>query len=119
VENSSPLVIKRSSEFLSIKQNGQRQWPTKWLLLNYQKTASGSLRFGVTASRKVGPAVTRNKLKRWCREYFRALAKAGNSLEVDINIVFKPMDSHFYEGLPHAEFLKAMDRGLHNIGKNL
>lgn len=119
MENSSPHSIKRSSEFLSLKQTGKRYWPTKWLLLNYQKNHEGQLRFGVTASRKVGPAVVRNKLKRWSREYFRALVVAGNSIEADINIIFKPIDANFYKGLPYEEFVKALDRGFEVLRKNL
>lgn len=79
----------------------------------------GYLRFGVTASRKVGPAVTRNKLKRWIREYFRAYVKAGNNLEADINIIFKPIDPQFYKGIPYDEFVKAMDRGIQSVRKNI
>jgi ribonuclease P protein component len=119
VENSSPNIIKRSSEFLAIKQSGKRHWPTKWLLLNYQKTTLGQLRFGVTASRKTGPAVVRNKLKRWSREYFREFLKTGNSFEADINLIFKPMDPNFYKGLSHQEFCKALDRGLEVVRKNV
>ncbi|MBO9668413.1 MAG: ribonuclease P protein component [Bdellovibrio sp.] len=119
MENSSSVGIKRSSDFLSIKQSGKRHWPTKWLLLNYQKNSVGQLRFGVTASRKVGSAVVRNKLKRWSREYFRALLKAENSIEADINLIFKPMDPNFYKGLPHEEFVKAMDRGIETLRKHL
>lgn len=119
MENNSPQVIKRSSDFLSLKQTGKRHWPTKWLLLNYQNNQVGQLRFGVTASRKVGSAVVRNKLKRWVREYFRSFLVAGNSLEADINLIFKPMDANFYKGLPHEEFVKAMDRGLETLRKHI
>ena len=119
MENSSPQIIKRSSEFLSLKQTGKRHWPTQWLLLNYKKNLEGQLRFGVTASRKVGPAVVRNKLKRWCREYFRAFLVAGKTIEADINIIFKPMDQNFYKGLRYEEFVKGMDRGLETLRKHL
>lgn len=77
------------------------------------------MRFGVTASRKVGSAVVRNKLKRWSREYFRESLKAGNTLEADINIIFKPMEENFYKGLSHGEFVKALDRGVQTVRKNL
>lgn len=119
MENSSPQIIKRSSEFLSLKQTGKRHWPTKWLLLNFQKNQLGQLRFGVTASRKIGSAVVRNKLKRWSKEYFRAFLVAGKSIEADINLIFKPMDPGFYKGLNHEEFVKALDRGLEVVRKNL
>lgn len=89
------------------------------MLLNYQKNTEGQLRFGVTASRKIGSAVVRNKLKRWCREYIRALVVAGNTIEADINIIFKPMDPNFYKGLPHGEFVKALDKGIEVLRKNL
>jgi ribonuclease P protein component len=119
VENNSPQILKRSSDFLSIKQTGKRHWPTKWLLMNFKKNTEGQMRFGTTASRKVGPAVVRNKLKRWVREYFRALLKAGPFLEADINIIFKPMDSNFYRGLRHEDFVQAMDRGVQNTRKHI
>jgi ribonuclease P protein component len=119
VENKSPLIIKRNSEFVFLKQNGRRLWPTKWLLLNYRKNDLQELRFGVTVSRKVGSAVVRNKIKRWCREYFRDFLKSGNSLEIDINIICKPIDQGFYKGLSYAEFSKALDRGLGQLANSL
>lgn len=121
MENNRPVVIKRSSEFLSLKKTGKRAWPTKWLLLNYSKVEQKGLQFGVTASRKVGPAVVRNKLKRWAREYFRDVVtksnQAGIPIDVSINIIFKPIDQGFYKGLKFEEFKKAMDIGLETLRK--
>lgn len=77
------------------------------------------MRIGVTASRKVGSAVVRNKLKRWSREYLRAFLVAGKAIEADINIIFKPMDPNFYKNLNHGEFIKALDRGFEVLRKNL
>lgn len=77
------------------------------------------MRFGVTASRKVGNAVVRNKLKRWSKEYFRVSLVAEKPLEIDINIIFKPMEANFYKGLAHGEFVKAMDRGLETVRKSI
>lgn len=123
MESNSPTdkiqIIKRNSEFVFLKQNGRRLWPTKWLLLNYRKNEIQQIRFGVTASRKVGSAVVRNKIKRWCREYFRDFLKTGIPLEIDVNIICKPIDPSFYKGLSHEEFVKAMDRGLESIRKGL
>ncbi len=119
MENSSPLIIKRSSDFYSLKQSGKRYWPTKWLLLNYGKNDLGQIRLGVTASRKVGSAVVRNKLKRWSREYFRKSLKAGNSNAADINLIFKPIDKEFYKVLKYQEFVEAMDAGMLVVRKYL
>jgi ribonuclease P protein component len=118
VESNRAVALKRSSDFLSLKKNGKRVSPTKWLLLNYSKR-EGALEFGITASRKVGPAVVRNKLKRWVREYFRDLAKSGSPFEARINIIFKPLDQGFYKGLSYGEFTKAMDSGIISLKKYL
>lgn len=120
MENSRPTVIKRSSEFLSLKKNGKRAWPTKWLLLNYSKTEQKGLQFGVTASRKVGSAVVRNKLKRWTREYFRDYVtnQTGSPFDASINIIFRPIDQGFYKGLQFDEFKRAMDAGLKILTKS-
>lgn len=72
MENKRPSVIKRSSDFLLIKESGQKKLLSAWLLLSYKKNSLDTWRFGTTASRKTGPAVIRNKLKRWVRSYFRA-----------------------------------------------
>lgn len=118
MENNRAIALKRSSDFLSLKKNGKRVSPTKWLLLNYSKCERG-IEFGTTASRKVGSAVVRNKLKRWVREYFRDLAKSGSPFEATINVIFKPLDRGFYKGLTHDEFTKAMDSGIEGIKKYL
>lgn len=121
MENSRPVVIKRSSEFLSLKKTGKRAWPTKWLLLSYSKVEQKGLQFGVTASRKVGCSVVRNKLKRWVREYFRDLVarsnQAGIPIDISINVIFRPIDQGFYKGLKFEEFKKAMDTGLETLRK--
>lgn len=117
--NSSPLIIKRSSEFLSLKQSGRRFWPTNWLLLNYSNNQLGQFRIGVTASRKVGPAVVRNKLKRWTREYFRKRLKADDTLSIDINLIFKPMGDSFYKDLTYDQFVRGLEAGVQVIRKNL
>lgn len=117
--NSSTQVLKRNAEFLELKKAGRRIWPAQWLLLNFRTSAEGDLRFGVTASRKVGTAVVRNRLKRWCREYFRNLAKTSDRPEAEINVIFKPIDRGFYKGLSHEEFVRTLDRGVESIRKTL
>jgi len=47
---------------------------------------SAAVRLGVTASRRVGNAVMRNRCKRRMRELFRAVAAAFDGLRVDVVI---------------------------------
>ena len=75
------------------------------------------MRFGWTISKNIGPAVVRNKFKRWCRQYFREKALDYNSLCVDINIVLRPYDKMFYKKIKHDEFIKSLEKGLKLISK--
>src|ERR1700678_471928 len=82
-------VLRRQSEFESLKETGQRLQPVPWLLLNYKRTEVGHLRYCMTISRKVGSAVIRNRLKRWVREYFRKsplLKQLSVEPSLDINV---------------------------------
>ena len=74
-------------------------------LIVWQDFACGHPRIGITASRKVGSAVVRNRVKRQVREYFR---NNHNSLpSVDLNLIVRrkaaEMDTvTLHEELAHA-----------------
>lgn len=50
----------------------------------------GRARFGVVASRKVGPAVVRNRCKRLLREAARDLIKSGDHCGIDLLLIARP-----------------------------
>jgi ribonuclease P protein component len=62
-------LLKRS-EFVRLSSCGQKR-VNKHFVLFYAQGRTGKSRLGVTVSKKVGCAVIRNRVKRFCREYFR------------------------------------------------
>lgn len=67
--------LKKNREFKKVYENG-RSYATRNLviyLLNYEKGKKN--RYGLSVSKKIGNAVTRNKLKRRLREIIRDCEK--------------------------------------------
>jgi ribonuclease P protein component len=62
--------IRKRPDFIRIQSEG-RKVVTKNLLAFYLFASEGLPRMGITASRKVGGAVERNRIKRLLREAFR------------------------------------------------
>jgi ribonuclease P protein component len=110
VENKKASGLKRSSDFLEIQKKGKRKTLSPWLVLAFKKNQLGHLRYGCTISRNVGSAVTRNRLKRWTREYFRKAATDGFNPEFDFNLVFRPMSADFYKKLEAHHFFKVLQQ---------
>jgi len=65
----------RSSDFENVYTLGQR-FHGRYLTLWWRRSSEGPLRMGVVASRKVGGAVQRNRVKRILREIWRRHRKA-------------------------------------------
>ncbi|OQW47755.1 MAG: hypothetical protein A4S09_14450 [Proteobacteria bacterium SG_bin7] len=107
--------LRKKSDFQEIKNSGKRIRLNNWLLLNYRKNESAKLRVGMTIPKKVGVAVVRNKLKRWCRECLRH----GNIPGVDINVVFLGSDKNFFKKLEFRNFKEAFEQGINRIAKSL
>jgi ribonuclease P protein component len=63
--------IRKRAEFVRIQQSPARVTTQHLLMLLSLRAEQGPARLGVVASRKVGPAVVRNRGKRLVREAFR------------------------------------------------
>lgn len=70
-ERLTPLErIRRKSDFASLYRDGGRL-RGRYFTLVFRASGLGHSRLAVVASRKVGPAIVRNRVKRRFRELFR------------------------------------------------
>ncbi len=82
--------IRKRADFVRIQQAPAARVSTRHLLLLLcPREAEGPSRLGVVASRKVGPAVARNRAKRLVREAFRQSPGAFPP-RLDVVIVVRP-----------------------------
>jgi len=68
---SKDLKILKRSDFLRIGKSGATV-RTKHFIIRYARNDLLVSRIGVTASKKIGGAVKRNRVKRLVREFFRS-----------------------------------------------
>ena len=64
--------VRKRAEFERIQKGGARVSTRSFVLIIAARSDRGPTRLGITASRKIGGAVTRNRAKRIVREAFRA-----------------------------------------------
>jgi ribonuclease P protein component len=76
--------LRKRSDFLGLKGSGNK-FAVKGILVVWQENNLPHARVGITASKKIGCAVIRNKIKRFVREIFRR----NRSLlpAVDLNVI--------------------------------
>ena len=116
--NPKVTLILQSSDFQRLKQKGIRVYPNSWMCLSFLKNNQKEIRLGWTISKNIGIAVVRNKLKRWCRQYFREKFQVYSDLSMDVNIILKPRDKDFYKKMKYKEFVASLEKGLRLIKNN-
>ncbi|WP_303722377.1 ribonuclease P protein component [Malonomonas rubra] len=62
--------IRKRPEFLALRNSGRLLRTSHFLVLTSRRV-QGPTRLGITASRRIGNAVVRNRVKRLLREFFR------------------------------------------------
>ena len=80
--------LRKRREFLEIQKKGKKIANAYFIVL-VKPGATFRTRLGITASKKVGNATVRNRLKRLSREYFRKNRSTFKS-HWDINLIIKP-----------------------------
>ncbi len=65
--------LRRRREFVLVQQRGRRLYSGEVLVLALDSGGTRP-RIGITVSSKIANAVARNRVKRWVREAFRAVA---------------------------------------------
>lgn len=76
--------LRRRGEFVAVQQKGRRLCAGQLVVLALARGGDRP-RIGITVSKKIASAVGRNRVKRWVREAFRAVA--GDLPPVDVVVV--------------------------------
>ena len=93
--------IRRRREFLRLQRSGQRRHTAHLVLIRSSASLPLS-RLGVTASKKIGNAVVRNRIKRMIREAFRHLQRDVQP-PADLVVIAKPDARNLTYALAAAE----------------
>jgi ribonuclease P protein component len=77
--------LRSSTQYRTLSKNGKR-WYSRYFVIVFQKNKESRSRLGITVSKRVGKAVTRNRIKRIIREHFR-LNRSLLAARLDINLI--------------------------------
>jgi ribonuclease P protein component len=102
--------IRKRSEYLHLAEDGQRFFSRYFILVYASRNASVS-RLGVTVTKKIGNAVTRNRLKRLCREYFRTHRDQFMGA-YDMHVIARSGSAH----AANTELTKSLEKLFSQIG---
>ena len=81
--------IRRRVDYQRCYREGRRQHGT-FATLHIVPNSRGVARLGITVTRKVGPAVVRNRTKRRVREIYRRWSEREELLSLDMVLHLKP-----------------------------
>jgi ribonuclease P protein component len=89
-ERLTPLDrLRQRSDYLQCYRQGRRRHGP-YFTLHFFANSLGHPRLGITASKKVGDAVVRHRLKRWSREVFRRWEGRRALPGLDLVVHLKP-----------------------------
>ena len=104
--------ILNRADFVQLSKPGTKLQNRHFIAL-YRPGRFDRSRLGITVSRRVGKAVTRNRIKRFAREYFR-LNRQEMTGNWDINLIVKKEAT----GLSSQEVLSSLQNIFRKIGES-
>ncbi|MEO8196841.1 MAG: ribonuclease P protein component [Thermoanaerobaculia bacterium] len=103
-------TLRRTDDYRRCYAKGRRKGGS-FLVLHSLDNTEGTPRFGQTASRKVGGAVERHRLKRWAREIYRRWPERRRLPPIDLIAHFKPGAA----GATFTDFRRELERLLASL----
>ncbi len=82
-------TLRRGADYQRCYRSGRRRHGSL-VTLHFHPNDEGFPRLGITVSRKVGPSVVRQRLKRWTREVYRRSPRRAGLAPLDLVVHFKP-----------------------------
>ena len=90
--------LAKRREFVRVYESGQKVF-SRYSVLFFAGNDLPHSRIGITATKKLGKANVRNRLKRWTREIYRRqrepLALDGQALDIVVNVKPNAADASF------------------------
>lgn len=99
--------LRKRSQFLQVYRQGQSVH-TRTLVLYFLRNDGENHRIGITASRKIGKAVVRNRIKRALREIFRNYEVLMPAMDLVLNTKKASASASFAE--LREDYLSAVER---------
>ncbi len=106
--NASVKTLKASSDFQRLSRQGKRWSCATFILQAAKKDSDIPLQFGLTASRKVGNAVVRNRAKRRLREIVQLFCRQKALTGWDIVLIAKTAAATSDFAMMQADFEKGL-----------
>lgn len=108
--------VRKRREFLEIQAEGRRVNSPHFVLVvrPREPSADGVVRLGITASRKVGVAVVRSRIRRLIREAFRATRDAFPR-DADVVVIVKRAPA----ALRLADVVLEFENALHSVHRRI